>query len=306
MPFLRAAEINNNFAQVEGYKTQNKSINSAGIGHNNILNSNSNPNTPSILRTVLPIYDMYQESAELVSTLQENRRLLWDFLNAQNRLNAARKFFMPTFPEKHQVLQVGKLSNDICEQRLDTFWNGGRQYKGANANQSIGFLYEQYIGYLYEKEGWQVEYYGIVNGKNDLGRDLICKKDKVILIVQCKKWGQGNPVHENAICQLYGTVYVYTKESNSNNFIYGVLYTTTSLSDEAKNFAEVCGITTFNNFKLERFHSVKCKCANNGKKLFYLPFDKEYFNIVLDVNKGDTYTYTVAEAESKGFIWAHQ
>lgn len=91
--------------------------------------------------------------------------------------------------------------------------------------------------------------------------------------------GRGNPVHKNSICQLYGTVYVYAREKHLNDFIYGVLYTTTSLSNEAKNFAEVCGITTFDNFTLERFHSVKCKCTNNGKKLFYLPFDNEYFDI---------------------------
>lgn len=107
---------------------------------------------------------MYQKHEELVSTLQdlkENRRLLWNLLNTQNRLNAAREFFTPTFSEPYQVFQVSRLPNNVCEQRLDKFWNGGRQYNGGNANRYIGYLYEQYIGYLYEKEGWQVEYYGI-------------------------------------------------------------------------------------------------------------------------------------------------
>lgn len=46
-------------------------------------------------------------------------------------------------------------------------------------NLEVGRLYERYIGYLYEKDSWRVTYKGIVDGLNDLGRDLICVKDNV-------------------------------------------------------------------------------------------------------------------------------
>ena len=44
-------------------------------------------------------------------------------------------------------------------------------------NLEVGRLYERYVGYLYEQEGWSVTYKGIVDGLNDLGRDLICIKN---------------------------------------------------------------------------------------------------------------------------------
>lgn len=37
----------------------------------------------------------------------------------------------------------------------------------------IGRIYERYIGYLYETEGYDVTYNGALNGYTDLGRDLM-------------------------------------------------------------------------------------------------------------------------------------
>lgn len=51
-----------------------------------------------------------------------------------------------------------------------------RYFNGTLGPAAIGRLYERYLGYLYECDGWQVEYHGIVKGLEDLGRDLICSK----------------------------------------------------------------------------------------------------------------------------------
>jgi hypothetical protein len=62
--------------------------------------------------------------------------------------------------------------------------NGGRSLSPMERNQLalnrylksnlspavIGRLYERYLGYLYEQEGWKVEYHGIVKGFEDLGK----------------------------------------------------------------------------------------------------------------------------------------
>ena len=80
------------------------------------------------------------------------------------------------------------------------------KYINKNHNKlSIGRLYERYIGYLYELENWKVTFFGIVEGLEDLGRDLICQNEKTIKIVQCKNWGKENIIREKHIYQLFAT-----------------------------------------------------------------------------------------------------
>jgi hypothetical protein len=59
--------------------------------------------------------------------------------------------------------------------------------KKIHSKSGIGELYERQIRYLYEKSGWRVVPYGILKGKNDLGRDLICTKKKTSLNYPGKK-----------------------------------------------------------------------------------------------------------------------
>ena len=40
----------------------------------------------------------------------------------------------------------------------------------------LGRDYERFIGYCYEQDRWSVEYFGILEGLSDLGRDLVIKK----------------------------------------------------------------------------------------------------------------------------------
>ena len=72
-----------------------------------------------------------------------------------------------------------------------------------------GQEYERYIGYLYEKAGYQVTYYGSEKGLEDLGRDLICKLNNITLVIQCKRWATNKTIHEKHINQLFGTTVMY-------------------------------------------------------------------------------------------------
>ena len=86
------------------------------------------------------------------------------------------------------------------------------RYNNRNkTNAEIGLEYERYIGYGFEQEGWSVNYNGATYGKEDMGRDLICKKDNLIYIVQCKCWSnrKHKEIHEKHINQLFGTAMVY-------------------------------------------------------------------------------------------------
>lgn len=70
----------------------------------------------------------------------------------------------------------------------------------------IGRDYERYVGYLYESRGWSVIYRGILKGFRDKGRDLVCAKEGVVHIVQCKCWRREAEVGEEVIRRLLGCV----------------------------------------------------------------------------------------------------
>ena len=63
-------------------------------------------------------------------------------------------------------------SMDKLQKKLDEY------ITKQHSKPEIGKMYERQIRYIYEKKGWRVTPYGILKGKADLGRDLICKKKK--------------------------------------------------------------------------------------------------------------------------------
>lgn len=180
----------------------------------------------------------------------------------------------------------------------------------------IGRDYERYIGYLYETEGFKVEYMGIEKGLEDLGRDLICLKGNEIEIVQCKCWAIHKTIHEKHINQLYGTAVKYfidhkqiisNKKSLvlfpdliSSGQITATFVTSTKLSDTAKKFSDALGIKVVQEKQLEKYPVIKCNIASNGEKIYHLPFDQQYDKTLIK-NNGEFYALTVKEAENKGF-----
>lgn len=178
---------------------------------------------------------------------------------------------------------------------LDRYW------KRPKSKWLIGRMYERYIGYLYEKEGYHVNYHGIFQGYEDLGRDLICDKGKEFLIVQCKHWSQFKTIHEKHIFQLFGTFFQY-KDANPDQKPKAVFYTSTSLSDLARRFANELDIDLVENCKMDTsYPCIKCNIGKNKEKIYHLPFDQQYGNTNIEVKKGELYCSTVEEAEKAGF-----
>lgn len=171
----------------------------------------------------------------------------------------------------------------------------------------IGRFYERYLGYLYEKEGWKVEYHGIVEGYEDLGRDLICKKGNQIVIVQAKCWASAKLIHEKHIFQLFGTTQLYLMNHQQSDLfnanVSAVFITTTSLSPVAMKAAQWLKMQVKERFAIDKaYPMIKCNINQSSKeKIYHLPFDQQYDRTKIVPELGEFYATTVAEAERKGF-----
>ena len=194
-------------------------------------------------------------------------------------------------PEEYQ-----KLSTSEKNQRaLDNYWSRPKN------KWQVGKDYERYIGYLFEIKGYSVYYQGILEGYDDLGRDLICRTRNETLIVQCKRWSQNKNIHEKHINQLYGTVVKYRMDHPKENVI-AMLYTTTKLSERAKEFARYLEVRIFEVFPLGKYPCIKCNISTKtGERIYHLPFDQQYDRTLITEERNECYMETVAEAEKLGF-----
>jgi len=185
----------------------------------------------------------------------------------------------------------------------------------------IGRDYESFIGYGYEQQGYEVQYHGMIKGFEDLGRDLICKKGNEILIIQCKCWSRTKVIREKHINQLFGTMVEYaiknkcvleghlgrlqSIEDLTKNKVKGVFATSTLLSEEANNFANLLGIQVIPGVPMAAYPRIKCNVnPSRGTKIYHLPFDQQYEKIEINKREGDFYSFTALDAEKKGFVRA--
>ncbi|MBP7507451.1 MAG: restriction endonuclease [Prolixibacteraceae bacterium] len=180
-----------------------------------------------------------------------------------------------------------------------------RYVNGAKSNWQIGRDYEMYVGYRYEKDGYEVEYFGIEERINDLGRDIIAKKNNITKIIQCKYWAQNKFIRENHIAQLYGTSIQYLLSNpDKTRTVIPVLITNTKLSDTAKTFADYLKVAYLESFPLGDYPRIKCNtnrdADGNETRIYHLPFDQLYDRTTIK-RKGDIYAFTVADAIQRGF-----
>ncbi len=181
------------------------------------------------------------------------------------------------------------------------------RYKASHnlSNWQIGRDYEMFVGYRYEQQGYNVDRFGSYMRLEDLGRDLIAKKGKETLIIQCKYWSTHKQIHENHINQLYGTTISYCIEHNvTPSTVKGILITNTELSPVAKKMASYLGIKYIEHYEKGEYPCIKCNIGHDEygvkTKIYHLPFDQQY-DVTQIKNKGEFYATTVAEAEAAGF-----
>jgi len=219
---------------------------------------------------------------------QEERELLRDFSEQELHDAATRQL------SKEEYRKLASVERN--QLALDRFWSRPK------SKWIIGRLYERYIGYLLEDQGYDVEYVGIFKGFEDLGRDLICKKGREVVVIQCKNWSKFRTIYEKHIFQFFGTVFKY-KDDNQDLEVQGVFYTSTQLSDLARRFATELKIELKENVKFDKnYPSIKCNVSRvDGSRIYHLPFDQQYDTTKVERPRGEFYCRTVKEAEDAGF-----
>ena len=182
------------------------------------------------------------------------------------------------------------------------------RYLSRNHSQAmIGRFYERYLGYLHERDGWEVEYIGIFKGLEDLGRDLICKKENQVKVVQAKCWSSEKLIHEKHIFQLFGTTQLYLMDETDIDLfapnVRPVFITTTQLSEVAKRAAEWLEIAVEEYYPLDKtYPMIKCNInLRSQEKIYHLPMDQQYDKVKITPETGECYVKTTAEAEALGF-----
>lgn len=178
-----------------------------------------------------------------------------------------------------------------------------RYIQRSLSNVEIGRMYERYIGYIYEQEGFNVQFLGIEKGFEDLGQDLICSKDNKVIVIQAKCWSSNKVIRERHILQLYATTLLHKLCNENKDVEYeSILFTTTILSDLAREVASKLGVKIKEKQTLPKdYPMIKCNINRNGEKIYHLPFDQMYDKVKISAKDGEFYAKTVYEAEKKGF-----
>ncbi len=202
------------------------------------------------------------------------------------------------------VTQRNQLALDRWRQTKKTSWQIGRDY-------------ERFIGYNYETLGYDVAFTGAIDGLQDMGRDVIARRGSDLRVIQCKYWSQSKTIHEKHIFQLFGSALEYafrlgSLESLDQLSLFGgsirttgvkaVLYTSTKVSDIAKEVARKLQVECNESIGISDYPLVKCNIATRtGERIYHLPFDQQYDRTKIKAELGEKYVYTVVEAESAGF-----
>jgi len=191
------------------------------------------------------------------------------------------------------------------QKALDNYW------QKKKTKWQIGRDFERYVGYLYEAQGFNVQYFGIEKKLEDLGRDLITENNNEIHLIQCKYWASEKRIREKHIFQLFGTTIMFMMKNPENNKkVIPVFYSHCPLSEEAKEYSKYLNVLVFENIEINKYPMIKCNIGHGKdgfkQKIYHLPMDQQYDKTKIDNKKGDFYCLTVEEAVNKGFRRAYK
>ena len=176
----------------------------------------------------------------------------------------------------------------------------------------IGRDYEESVAYnMYELVGWEAKPTGITQKLEDMGRDIIAKKGTAVDIVQCKYWSSNKIIHEKHIFQLFGTTILYMMDHRGKGLtVTPVFVTNIELSPVAREAARFLKVKVVENYPMHDYPRIKCNIGKDEyglqTKIYHLPMDQQYDNVIIDYSKGEFKAFTISEAENRGFRRAYR
>ena len=90
----------------------------------------------------------------------------------------------------------------------------------------------------------------------------------------------------------------------NENKLRPIFFTSTSLSDKAREMANALSVEIIENEPLGEFPRIKCNINDDEfgqTKIYHLPMDQQYDRTIIGNRAGEFYAFTVKEAEDAGF-----
>ncbi|ULJ66652.1 restriction endonuclease [Wielerella bovis] len=224
--------------------------------------------------------------------------------------------FIAPPPPNLEPCEIISQKRNPAQYQLDIYTGAQHIRQGKKrrlSNREIGSRYERYLGYLYERAGWKVDYHGERMGVHDGGIDLICctLDSEYCHAVQAKHW-TSRQIDTQDIRKFLDN-FEAKRHQIPHHYPEAVFITNSHFTPEAKAIAEQHGVEILENIAMPQdYPLVKCVHHKNDTKTYFtppiVPTGKKgnmssYIRYSPDFSQGDCYVYTCAEAERRGFEW---
>ena len=150
------------------------------------------------------------------------------------------------------------------------------------SNRQIGLEYEMSVAHEYRLHGYKVDLRGSRLGYDDMGIDVIAKRDGRTVLIQCKYWGYGKLIRENIVCQLKGSWDFYLLKNHlPRENVQARIITNIYLSETAKEVADALGIVYEEGHEKVIVSELKADVANEDGGNDDMPDEIEWDEIPL-------------------------
>ena len=186
-------------------------------------------------------------------------------------------------------LSKGFMPSDERHSHVRTYDTDELWKNFASSNLGLNKRYRIYIGYLYERMGWQVDYSG--------GRNLISRKDNKLIVTISEAI---MTVDLSAMQALLGAA-MECKRDNPSTIVSAMCVTSSALISRVSSLAKKFSIAVREHFYFRNFPCVRCKAYSEIQRVYYVPDDEEYLSVKMFPEYGDRYCWSPDEAEAMRF-----